>query len=193
MDPCPASAAVWIDADYDREHATGGHSRYGAYVRDRLGSFAECWDGSYDDPAEVQFAATAWRVATGPIMVPGYVRCHPRILTTELEPSSWDCSLLAQVDLITPWPRPLTDSRRWMAATDRGWWRDWQLEFGGTYYAPTDEDLTKAPYLLTSARCASQCRPASFPSRLPAIPERNHSWPKSSRQPNKPWQSPSAS
>jgi hypothetical protein len=37
-------AAFWIDYDYDRENASDGISRYGAYVR-RSSTLAESWDG----------------------------------------------------------------------------------------------------------------------------------------------------
>ena len=41
-------AAFWIDYDYDRENASDGISRYGAYVR-RSSAMAESWDGTWDD------------------------------------------------------------------------------------------------------------------------------------------------
>ena len=44
------AAAFWIDYDYDRENASDGISRYGAYVRQST-SLAECWDGTWDDRA----------------------------------------------------------------------------------------------------------------------------------------------
>ena len=70
----------WIDPDYDREQASDGQSRYGAYVRDHARLF-DPWqdapDGVTRDP--VDFAIAAFRVATGPIMGPGFVRWHPRV------------------------------------------------------------------------------------------------------------------
>ena len=30
----PTHPAFWVDRDYDREHASDGNSRYGAYLRD---------------------------------------------------------------------------------------------------------------------------------------------------------------
>lgn len=61
------SDLVWIDADYDREYA-GGRSRYGAYLRQNALMFEDV----LDDPAS--FTAEAWRVATGPVMSPGYAQ-----------------------------------------------------------------------------------------------------------------------
>src|SRR5258708_20946450 len=124
------SQAVWIDADYDKDSASDGKSRYGAYVRDRVSSFAECWDGIYEEALAVHFAATAWQAATGPIMVPGYVRFHRRIRGVQLEHSYWDGSLLASLDLITPWPQQLRESPRWMEQTARESWWAWLMGFG---------------------------------------------------------------
>jgi hypothetical protein len=143
--------AFWIDADDDRERASDGKSRYGAYVRQNIKGFAECWDGTWDTALHVRFAAEAWRVATGPIMAPGYVRRHPRILGARLEYSYWDGSLSANVELITPWPGPLRQSSQWIKQIGHGWWHDWPMDFGDTYYDPGDEDISKRPYLLASA------------------------------------------
>lgn len=143
--------ALWIDAEYDVGHASNGRSRYEAYIAKNLDSFAECWDGTSEVGLKAHFAAEAWRVATGPIMVPGYVRYHRRIIRTGLANSYWDNSLLAAVDLIAPWPRQLRESRHWMERTGRGWWRDWLTELGNVYDVPSDEDVTKAPFLLTTA------------------------------------------
>src|SRR6266498_6098900 len=69
-----APAAFWVDRDYDRENASDGLSRYGAYLRDA--SF-EPWT---DHDQAVEWAVFAWRRATGPVMSPGYVRYHPRVV-----------------------------------------------------------------------------------------------------------------
>jgi hypothetical protein len=60
----------WIDHEYDRAYASDGVSRYGAYLRQR----ADWFD---DEHTPASFAATAWRVATGPVMSPGLVRMRP--------------------------------------------------------------------------------------------------------------------
>jgi hypothetical protein len=140
------SAAFWIDHDYDREHASDGVSRYGAYVRD--GTF-EPWT---DDRA-VELAEFAWRRATGPVMSPGYVRRHPPIRLARLERSSWDGSLLAMVDLVISQPEPL----RYMPAGDGpARRRDWPAEFSFStghdqWYEPGGEDLARGRYLLCTA------------------------------------------
>lgn len=61
---------VWVDHEHDRVSASDGVSRYGAYLRQRA-----AWFRDIDTPKE--FAATAWRVATGPVMSPGLVRMRP--------------------------------------------------------------------------------------------------------------------
>jgi hypothetical protein len=64
------SPLLWIDHEHDRTSASDGVSRYGAYLRQRA-----AWFRDLDTPA--QFAATAWRVATSPVMTPGLVRVRP--------------------------------------------------------------------------------------------------------------------
>ena len=74
-------AAFWIDYDYDRENASDGVSRYGAYVR-QSSTLAESWDGTWDDAQvrQARFAEAAWATATTPVMSPGFVRRHPRVI-----------------------------------------------------------------------------------------------------------------
>jgi hypothetical protein len=57
---------AWIDYEHDRTSASDGISRYGAYLRQRADWF--------QDSDTASFAATAWQVATGPVMSPGLVR-----------------------------------------------------------------------------------------------------------------------
>ena len=97
----PAPTAFWVDRDYDRAHASDGISRYGAYLRDAT---FEPWT---DHDQAVEWAVFAWRRATGPVMSPGYVRYHPRVLAARLERSGWDGSLVAGVSLVSSWPEQL--------------------------------------------------------------------------------------
>jgi hypothetical protein len=141
------STAFWVDHDYDREHASDGVSRYGAYVR---GAVFEPWTG---DDGAVELAEFAWRRATGPVMAPGYVRRHPRICTARLERSGWDGSLLAMVELVIGQPEPL----RYLPAGDGpATWRDWPADFSFStghdeWHEPGGEDLARGPYLLCQA------------------------------------------
>jgi hypothetical protein len=142
--------AFWIDHDYDRNHA--GDSRYAAYVRDRMPRFAETWDPDAWDDGTVPFACLAWEVANSPVMAPGYVRTHSRVLSGQVVRNDWDGSLGADVSLIIPQPAPL----RHLRAAGLGCnWRDWRSEyrFSGEYYDyPSGEDVTQRPYLMCSAR-----------------------------------------
>jgi len=132
--------AFWIDENFDREHASGGRSRYGDTVRRSMAEFAEAWG----DIAPVTFAAVAWRLATD--LRPGYVRWHPRVISATCSRSPWDGCLTCDVTLVSPWPAQLTRGRQW--DRDRGW-RDWPQLFG-QYVAPSEQDLTRSPHLRAS-------------------------------------------
>jgi hypothetical protein len=160
--------AFRIDHEYDRANASDDVSRYGAYVRNSVSEFTECWDGTWDDPKSlrVDFTAAAWRVATGPVMTPGYVQFHPRILDAWLNRNGWDGSLTATITLATPWPRPLASSHAWLADTR---WQDWPVlrAFGAdhvTYNEPTEQELARSAYLMASARLAFPIPDSGLPT-----------------------------
>ena len=147
----PTATAFWVDRDYDRAHASDGISRYGAYLRDVA---FEPWT---DHDQAVEWAAFAWRRATGPVMSPGYVRYHPRVLAAQLERSGWDGSLAAAVTLISSWPEELkTPVARGLKLGDRdAFWQDWPIECLGdtvSYYEPSEADVAARPYLLATVR-----------------------------------------
>lgn len=154
-----ASDPFWIDDEYDRENASDGTSRYGAYVRQAV---FEPWA---DEDQPVELAVFAWRQATTPVMSPGYVRRHPRILAAQLERSDWDGSLLAMVNLVTAQPGPLQYLR---CDDERGMWQDWPHEWSfasdrDIWHEPASEDLARSPYLL----CSASLRFAVPSARLP--------------------------
>jgi hypothetical protein len=162
----PAStAAFWIDEEYDRDQASDGISRFGAYVR-RSGVIADCLvecneAGQDQEISQARFAAAAWSTATTPVMSPGYVRRHPRVISAHVEFNAWDGTLTGAVELVTPWPQPLARSRDWQHGT---WWQDWPTESRGgqeIFCEPSEQDLAAHAYLLASARL-------EFPLRLPA-------------------------
>ena len=146
----PAPTAFWIDRHYDRERASDGISRYGAYLRDA--SF-EPWT---DHDQSVEWAVFAWRRATGPVMSPGYVRYHPRVLAARLERGGWDGGLVARVDLVSSWPEQLKPAlARALRLGDRdAYWQDWPTEYRGgdtvSYYEPGEADIAARPYLLAT-------------------------------------------
>jgi hypothetical protein len=145
-----APTAFRVDRDYDREYASDGVSRYGAYLRDAA---VEPWT---DHDQAVEWAVFAWRRATGPVMSPGYVRYHPRVLGARLERSGWDGSLVTGVTLVSAWPEQLTRAlvRTVRLGDKEAYWQDWPTEYrgGGTtcYYAPSEADVAARPYLLTT-------------------------------------------
>jgi hypothetical protein len=145
----PALTAFWVDQEYDRANASDGISRYGAYLRDVA---FEPWT-DHDQP--VEWAAFAWRRATGPVMSPGYVRRHPRVLAARLERSGWDGSLAAAVTLVSPWPEEIkTPLARSVRLGEReAYWQDWPSEYRGgisCYYEPSEADVVARPYLLAT-------------------------------------------
>jgi hypothetical protein len=156
----------WIDREYDREYASDGVSRYGAYVRQA--TFTP-WT---DDDQAVELAVFAWDQATGPVMAPGYLRRHRRILLARPARSDWDGSLLACVDLVISQPRPLSYLR---SDDDRGVWRDWPVQgaIAGSerFYEPDSDELARDPYLLTSAslRFTVPCGDLPHPSAYPQL------------------------
>jgi hypothetical protein len=147
-------ATFWIDRAYDRDQASDGVSRYGAYIR-QAASVAECWDGTWDDAQvrRARFAEAAWATATGPVMAPGYVRHHPRVLRGRVAYNAWDGTLNGLVRVVTPWPQALAQSRAWHSGGAR--WRDWPVEsFGGRdvlYREPGEDEAAGHRYLMASA------------------------------------------
>ena len=76
-----AARVCWVDEDWDRTNASDRVSRYGAYLRghpELFDPWREAPGGITQDAAE--FAIAAFRVTCGPIMSPGYVGWHPRVL-----------------------------------------------------------------------------------------------------------------
>jgi hypothetical protein len=158
----PASTAFWVDHDHDREFASDGISRYGAYLRDAA---FEPWT---DADQAVEWAVFAWRQATGPVMSPGYVCYHPRVLAAQLERSGWDGGLIAAVTLVSAWPEQLTRAlARAVRLEDReAYWQDWPTEYrGGTtcHYEPSEADIAARPYLLTTVNVQFTVPSAALP------------------------------
>jgi hypothetical protein len=122
----------WVDADWDRARASDGVSRYGAYLRGHAEAFEPLHGadagGITLDAGE--FAAAALRVATGPIMSPGYVRWHPRVLDHSVghgqdpEPDRLVCGITLATSL------PL-----WLGAP----WRSWTQYLGRDWCEPSDD------------------------------------------------------
>ena len=164
-----APAAFWVDRDYDREYASDGISRYGAYLRDAA---FEPWT---DHDQAVEWAVFAWRRATGPVMSPGYVRYHPRVLAARLERSGWDGSLVAGrgtgFDLAGAAHGGSGQGMR-LGGRD-AYWQDWPTEYRGgetiSYYEPSEADVAARPYLLATVSLQFTVPSAALPEP-PATP-----------------------
>jgi hypothetical protein len=122
----------WVDRDHDRAAASDGVSRYGAYLANHAGLFdpwGEAPDGITRDP--VEFAIAAFRIATGPIMSPGYLRWHGRVQDYDATRSEHDGRLVLSVTLAVPSPVRLP------------WdWRGWQRDLHDHWREPDDRRPT---------------------------------------------------
>ncbi|MDH6132864.1 hypothetical protein P3T37_002250 [Kitasatospora sp. MAA4] len=105
----------------DRERASNGSSRYGAYLDQRARWFTD--DG--DPLGAVEFARAAWQVATSPVMSPGYVDIRPDLSAVTAHVTE-DYELVLRVDVpirqsaLAHRPDDLGD---WTAAWGRDPWR----------------------------------------------------------------------
>lgn len=114
--------AFTTDDRVDRERASDGVSRYGAYLAQRQYAFHEDDEPTAD---RVAFALAAWSIAGSPIMSPGYVSCHPRIQGTEVH---WDDDHRAAIAVEIAVPAPLAAGKlpsRWRGWTCDHWARRW--------------------------------------------------------------------
>lgn len=160
--------ACAVDDTYDREMASDGQSRFGAYLRQRAGSFGDIQDDV------LRVALTAWRIAQSPIMAPGYVRWHPRVVNTD---EHWDDEGRAglTVQMAAPLPPPVIQSIgywRWQGWERYGWQQRWVEPYDNDRPAafttlavrlPIDPDLLPTPTFrhgiptLQTARHAIRC------------------------------------
>jgi hypothetical protein len=150
----------WIDRDHDRAAASDGVSRYGAYLRDHAGLFdpwGEAPDGVTTDPVEVAIAA--FRVATGPIMSPGYVRWHGRVHGHGAGHTEDAGELLLSVTLAVASPVRLP------------WdWRGWERDFHGDWLEPDDRHLVGLCRLELRWPVATDRLPTPGRPRRPGVP-----------------------
>jgi hypothetical protein len=115
---------VAVDDRYDREYASNGVSRFGAYLKQNASLFRDGWS---DEPAPIkdpaEFAVHAWQVATGPIMAPGYVRFRPDLHGVKLHRDDDDGSLYVDVHVPLPHAYIGRGTSRFPYS-----WQDWELE-----------------------------------------------------------------
>lgn len=133
------AAPFWVDEEYDRE-AASGTSRFAAYIRNRAETASEWWG---DPDAAAFWAWWVWDIATPPIMSPGYIDSHPRILSSRVIRSGYDGTLIGAVDVIIDRPR--------VRAADGGLWRGWSTGPCGSLEGPDERQETEGRYLLPHA------------------------------------------
>lgn len=134
-----SDSLLWIDTRTDRDLASDGVSRYGAYLRQGAHRFRD-WDDTLTTDAAV-FAAQAFEIACAPVMSPPYVVTHPRVLTCVPHRDEDDRRAL-QVDLAMALPTRV-------GAALSGVWRGWQHTSSGMVFAPWDNDRPAAYTTLT--------------------------------------------
>lgn len=97
---------VTVDDAYDRDYASDGISRFGAYVRQRAHLLVDDWEPL----SPVTFAVTVWTIASGPMMSPGYVRTRSSIRGVNCRHGDEPGLLIAEVAVALPWPSDLRQS-----------------------------------------------------------------------------------
>jgi len=110
---------VTVDEAYDRENASDGVSRYGAYLRSR----AHLFDDGDAPLGTVAFTVLAWQIATGPVMSPGYVRVRTDIHNVSCRHSEEPGVLVADLEVRLRWPAGL-----YRSAPLAGW-RTWEQPY----------------------------------------------------------------
>jgi hypothetical protein len=135
------SPAFRIDDRADRDLASDGVSRYGAYLRQHRQLFHH--DSGEAPPTRdpVLYALAAWTIACPPIMAPGYVSSHPRIQDVTVH---WDDEHRAALAVHIAVPAPA------VTATLRSPWRDWTCEhWPDRWFDPYDNDRVTVLTTLT--------------------------------------------
>ncbi|MEU1418659.1 hypothetical protein [Kitasatospora sp. NPDC005751] len=107
-----------IDDTHDREQASDGRSRYGAYLTRHAHRLND--DGRPLTPAA--FAVAAWRIATAPIMAPGYVRVRPDLHALTVETAEDD-----PAGIVLRITAPLRH-RALAHLPEPGHWQDWEAD-----------------------------------------------------------------
>lgn len=143
----PLTGHLLTDDDYDRDRASDGLSRFGAYLAMRLPAVLEDDPDVLTDP--VRWAAFSWATATNPVMTPGYLSWTGPIEDIQV---AWDDGQLAvETVLRTRMPVRLPG------------WRGWEEDRLGHCHEPWYTDRTALTRLTLRARLPEV--------RLPAPPE----------------------
>ena len=111
---------IVTDDVYDRDHASDGFSRFGAYLALRLPAIIDADPDVLCDP--VRWASFAWATAAPPVMSPGYVEWSDPIEDIQV---GWDDGqLVAEIVVRTKCPVNLPG------------WRTWERDLRGNLVEP---------------------------------------------------------
>lgn len=113
-----------VDARYDRDYASDGRSRYGAYLRQGLTQLDDDDRWVFEDP--VGWAMFCWDRATVPVMSPPYLAWSDPIETVLLSRGDTE-GLVAEV-IVKVRPGRLPTG-----------WRTWQRSLPGRLEPPADD------------------------------------------------------
>jgi hypothetical protein len=137
----PSRPAFRTDDRADRDLASDGVSRYGAYLARHRHLFHRDGDEAPPTRDPVQYALAAWTIACPPIMAPGYVSSHLRIQDVTVH---WDDEHRAALAVHIAAPAPA------VTATLCSPWQDWAREhWPGRWFDPYDNDRVTVLTTLT--------------------------------------------
>jgi hypothetical protein len=150
MVPWHQQLLVHVNDQYDRDNASDGTSRFNAYLQQRPDEFRDGWS---DEPAPikdpVEFAIHAWRVATAPVMVPGYVWVRPDLHAVTLHRDEDDGTLYADIHVPLRHSHIGGNTKRFPYS-----WQDWETEpdySGAEYLRLLEPRSIKKPSVLATA------------------------------------------
>lgn len=136
-----STTLAYVDHEYDRSNSSRGGSRFGSYISAR-----EAELDAEDRTDRAEFTAWAWRVATPPVMSPGYVQLRPdlsKLTFTRDEDGD------QVVEAVVPLPHRALD-REHRPPYEVG---DWEAPYGRgeTYRQMWAPSFVKRPAVLASA------------------------------------------
>ncbi|WP_026415635.1 hypothetical protein [Actinomadura oligospora] len=136
------SGVFWVSEVDDRERASDGKSRYGAYLRQNLHLF-DPWDEKSVGSDPVEFVTVAWQVATSPVMAPPYLHCRwDRLLSAKIWRADTGAAV-ANLELVSSAPSEL--ERSGLARSWNSWSHSRSL---GAYLEPSEQVMAQRPTLL---------------------------------------------
>jgi hypothetical protein len=139
-----ALALIGVDDRHDRETASNGHSRLGAYLRQPLAEL------EVDDLDPRRFAAWCFGVATPPVMTPGYLWWRAPLVELQLFVDPADGALVVLAELVHRQFRCLPG------------WATWERDCLADEY----REPARRPRVLPRLTAVSSVLPGPWPRRL---------------------------